>query len=163
MATFLQRLLELRGEASDAEFARRCGIKYTTMKNYLAGRSLPPLDVAAQIADMHGRSLDWLFGRDKTPPAKAMVLPAGLTVEVHAEAISVIGHLVAKLHKDAGIRLPGDTIVDETARHFQAVMKKMDDPSDINEFRSLILWVEDRISKELRAAAEAPGTGKRSA
>lgn len=152
MATFLERLKELQGDVSDAEFARRCGIRYTTMKNYLQGRSLPPLDVAGQIADSFGKSIDWLFGKD---PARAG--------NVQAEAVRVIGKLVADLNAEASIRLSPGALIAEVVRHFDALMSKMDDPDDPAELESMVPWLENRIRKEIREAATAPGTGKREA
>jgi len=49
---------------SDAAFARRCGIKYTTLRGYLEGK-VPGLDNAGKIADAFGVSVDWLRGLDE--------------------------------------------------------------------------------------------------
>lgn len=151
----------LQGEASDAVFARRTDVKYTTMKNYLLGRSLPPLDVAAKIADAHGVSIDWLMGRDAPMTKTASPTPEAATVT--SEALKVIGHLVTTLHRDAGVRLPPGAIIPEVVRHYEALVARMDDPGDIEEFKSLVLWIENRIKKELSTASAEPGTGKREA
>ena len=58
---FVERLVELKATDSDAEFARRCGIKYTTLRGYLDGK-VPGLDMAAKIAEANGVSIDWLYG-----------------------------------------------------------------------------------------------------
>lgn len=161
MEAFLERLKLLQGDMSDAEFARRSSVKYTTMKNYLLGRSLPPLDIAAQIADAHGVSIDWLVGKGLPDKTASVATPKGATVT--SEALKVIGHLVTTLHKEAGVRLPPAAIIPEVARHYEALVARMDDPGDIDELKSLVLWVENRIRKELSAVAAEPGTGKREA
>lgn len=58
---FVERLLELKGADTDAQFARRCDIKYTTLRGYLEGK-VPGLDMAAKIAEANGVSIDWLYG-----------------------------------------------------------------------------------------------------
>jgi len=84
---FLERLKELQGSDSDADFARRCGIVYTTMKRYLEG-SVPGLDNAAAIAEANNVSLDWLYGRDegRTAVAEGVVALPRFDVRVAAGA-----------------------------------------------------------------------------
>lgn len=58
----------LKNGYSDAEFARLCDIKYTTLKGYFDGKT-PGLDNAAKIASAFGKSLDWLYGNDSNEAA----------------------------------------------------------------------------------------------
>lgn len=60
METFADRLRALIGEASQSEFARRCGIGESSLRQYLAG-SIPGIDKAVQIASGTGASLEWLI------------------------------------------------------------------------------------------------------
>ena len=76
---FLRRLLHLKGDEKDADFARRCGIPYTTLKRYLGG-SLPGIDAAVKIADANDVTVDWLAGR-KAPAREGPVLaPQGSVI-----------------------------------------------------------------------------------
>ncbi len=93
---FLGRLQQLKGGETDAEFARRCGVGYTTMKRYLEG-STPGLDNAAAIAEANSVTLDWLYGRDNVPAVRSdsVILPrfdvrasAGAGALVAAEEVS---------------------------------------------------------------------------
>ena len=70
---FHNRLVFLKQDMSDAAFARKCDVRYTTLKGYLDGKT-PGLDNAAKIAAAFGRSLDWLYGNtaiDDTPGGAA--------------------------------------------------------------------------------------------
>ncbi|UVK45332.1 helix-turn-helix domain-containing protein [Mesorhizobium sp. AR07] len=156
---FLERLRVLQGDASDAEFARRCGVKYTTMKNYLTGRNLPPLDVAGHIAATYGVSIDWLFGLDVPSPNTRSTQ----VVETIGEIIKLVGDTIAASYRDAKVKLPGVSLVSEIARYYPDLIERMEEPGDVNEAKALMPWLENRIRKELHEAAAAPGTGKRSA
>ena len=58
---FHQRLRSLQHDLSNAEFARKIGLKPSTFQRYGNG-SLPRIDAAAAIAEACGVSLDWLVG-----------------------------------------------------------------------------------------------------
>jgi len=53
------RLLALKGEMSESEFARKCKVPLSSMRKYLAG-SMPGIDRANHIANNLGVSLSWL-------------------------------------------------------------------------------------------------------
>jgi phage repressor protein C with HTH and peptisase S24 domain len=53
------RLRALQGDQRPAEFARKCGIRESLMRKYLAG-SIPGADKLAQIARANGVTIDWL-------------------------------------------------------------------------------------------------------
>ena len=53
------RLRALQGEMKPAEFARKCGLRESLMRKYLAG-SVPGADKLAKIALANHVSLDWL-------------------------------------------------------------------------------------------------------
>jgi len=58
--TFADRLKAACGTQEPAEIARRLGVSYVTVKNYLEGR-LPAADVLITIARTTGVSLNWLL------------------------------------------------------------------------------------------------------
>lgn len=67
---FTQRLKEAREKEglSLKELQARVGISLSALNNYVAGRTLPPLDVAARLAAELHVSLDWLSGLDNSTP-----------------------------------------------------------------------------------------------
>ena len=76
---FVERLVHLKGELSDAEFARRCGLPYTTLKRYLGG-SLPGIDAALKIAEAFDVTVDWLAGRRPPSVPDQILTPHGSVI-----------------------------------------------------------------------------------
>jgi hypothetical protein len=74
-----------------------------------------------------------------------------------------VGRLVTRVHKEEGIKLPPDAVLDEQADAYNALLARAEDPSDTDELMALLTWLEARLKKRLRAAAEEPGTGKQQA
>lgn len=70
---FTQRLKEAREKEglSLKDLQARVGISLSALNNYVAGRTLPPLDVAARLAEELHVSLDWLSGMNSNPESKA--------------------------------------------------------------------------------------------
>jgi transcriptional regulator with XRE-family HTH domain len=69
---FPSRLKEARTRTglSQSELAKRCGISQGTMSGFENGSSVPNLEVAADLAETLGVSIDWLCGfeaSDVTP------------------------------------------------------------------------------------------------
>ncbi|MBQ4197805.1 MAG: hypothetical protein II659_08195 [Bacteroidales bacterium] len=60
---FMQRMQELKGDLSDAEFAGLLEMKYDSLYQYMTGRRFPNVHALCQIADKCGVSIDWLVGR----------------------------------------------------------------------------------------------------
>lgn len=73
--TFVQRLNELKGSISKNAFAKKCGIKQTTMLGYLNGSSQPNLENLIKIAKAGNVNVAWLVGEEETVKAKAEVRP----------------------------------------------------------------------------------------
>jgi hypothetical protein len=67
------------------------------------------------------------------------------------------------VHREEGARLTPFAAVEEAKRHFSDLQAKLEVPGDIDEARSLLPWVENRVRSELSKAVDAPGTGKREA
>ncbi len=62
---FVDRLDQLRGITSKAEFARKCGLKQTTMLGYLNGTSEPNLENLKKIAVANKVTISWLVGESE--------------------------------------------------------------------------------------------------
>ena len=74
-----------------------------------------------------------------------------------------VGRLVGRMHKEAGVKLPPDAVLDEQAEAYNALLARAEDPADAAELESLLPWLEARLRKKLQTAAAEPGTGKRQA
>lgn len=46
------------------EFARRAGIASNTYNQYEQGKNIPRLDIANQLCDQYGITLDWIYRGD---------------------------------------------------------------------------------------------------
>jgi len=77
----IQGLLD-SGPFTQRDLATRLGIKQATLWQYLNGEALPGLEVLIKIADLVGKSLDWLV-REETP------LSPKEKEQVHIQATSV--------------------------------------------------------------------------
>jgi transcriptional regulator with XRE-family HTH domain len=60
-----QRLNELRGGESQAEFAKRIGISAATIGYYENSERLPDAETLLKISNACGKSCDWLVGRSR--------------------------------------------------------------------------------------------------
>lgn len=137
--------------------AARTGIPAKTLENYLAKRSTPSLDRAAKIAAAAGVSVGELAG--ESPKAEVTLD----MVAAAAEVMRLVGEVVSGVHRAEGAKLPEGALIDEISRAYATLLRKMDNPSDIDEARELLPWLEGRLKRGLREAAAAPGTGKREA
>lgn len=83
--TFAKRLLEVRGNMSQAEFAQRLGVSRGSIGLYEQGKRLPDIEVLRNIAEQFNVSCDWLVGLTDTkviePDIKAVCKVTGLTEE----------------------------------------------------------------------------------
>lgn len=62
MKKFTKRLNSLVGDLSGNAFARKCGVKPTTMNGYLNGKFEPTVEILVQIAKACNVSVAWLTG-----------------------------------------------------------------------------------------------------
>ena len=60
---FMERLEQLKGDMSDADFGVKLGMAGNSVYQYLVGRRFPTAVALAQIADRCGVTVDWLIGR----------------------------------------------------------------------------------------------------
>lgn len=133
------------------------GIPIGTLNKYMAGTSMPSFEKVVRIAAAAGVSVGELAGE----ASKAGASPDLATAA--AEIMRLVGEAVSDTHRAEGARLPESALIGEISRSYAALLQKMDNPSDVNEARSLLPWLEGRLRKALREAATAPGTGKREA
>ncbi len=59
-----RRIRQLRGRATQEEFARALRISQAQLSKYELGQSAPPLGVLAKLAKESGRSVDWIITGD---------------------------------------------------------------------------------------------------
>jgi transcriptional regulator with XRE-family HTH domain len=76
---FSDRLKSLRKDANKAVFSRKLGLSPQTYQHYEDGR-IPRSDILGTIAERCGVSIDWLLGRDDSPPPT-------LSVELHDRGV----------------------------------------------------------------------------
>ena len=67
------RLLELKGDITVSEFARKCGIKQPIVDRYFRKGYEPKIEQMIMICRTHGCSLDWLVGmtNERSPSTSA--------------------------------------------------------------------------------------------
>jgi transcriptional regulator with XRE-family HTH domain len=56
-----RRIREIRGEATQEEFARLLGISQAQLSKYELGQSAPPLGVLTRLGRNAGKSVDWIL------------------------------------------------------------------------------------------------------
>lgn len=89
---FPERLKQAIGDASIRTFAKKCSVSEAVVRNYLAGKTFPSLDKLALMAEVGGKSLDWLCaGTDDNKNSnepdnflKEYALLPGYTIQVSA-------------------------------------------------------------------------------
>jgi transcriptional regulator with XRE-family HTH domain len=75
--TFAQRIRELRGNATQEEFAKRCGVSTPTVSDWENAYRTTTAYILCQICDEYGISCDWLLGlSDVQARQKAIVCKA---------------------------------------------------------------------------------------
>lgn len=82
---------------------------------------------------------------------------------IKLEVFRAVGRLVVSLHKSEGIALPPDALLNEQSIAYNTLLKKAENPSDLEELESLLPWLEARLNRQLKTAKAEPGSGKHSA
>jgi len=69
LPVFKERVLSLMGleERGQKAFARKIGINYTTVRNWIDNNAIPRADHLKMLCDQTGYSADYFLGRDKQP------------------------------------------------------------------------------------------------
>jgi transcriptional regulator with XRE-family HTH domain len=151
------------GDPERGEFSSRLGLNKSTVANYERGEAEPSASALSAYSRL-GVSLNWLLtgeGEMFADPSKAPAKrePRGIDPAVFRQ----VGRLVTRVYKEEGVKLPPDAVLDEQADAYNALLARAEDPTDADELIALLTWLEARLKKRLRAAAEAPGTGKQQA
>ncbi|WP_208978995.1 helix-turn-helix domain-containing protein [Stappia stellulata] len=160
------RLREVRrrlGDTPRAEFAKSLGFGKDSLALYERGENVPTAHVLAAYREKLGIDVNWLLtgaGEMFADPSKA---PASAAPSINPALFRKVGRLVTRVHKEEGIKLPPDAVLDEQADAYNALLARAEDPSDADELMALLTWLETRLKKRLRAATEEPGTGKQQA
>ena len=127
-----------------------------TLGDKLAGRTELEVSLLVRIAEATGASVEWLA------TGNAKVAPPGdsdAMADAMATMLKVVGAEVLRVFEKEGVRIPLYHYSAELAEHTAALLRRMDDPTDVAELESLMPWLEGRIRKSLAA----PGSGKREA
>ena len=158
---FPERLRALVDEitgGNQSAFARICGLKEGSIRQYLTG-TRPRLDHLVAISKGTNRSLDWLvYGEG---PAPISDLNTNSPAVIDGEFLGRVHQVVASVHAEAEVKLPVGALLAEAAAAYNELVTQAEDPSDRDELESLLPWLEARLRKRLKKAREEPGTGKR--
>lgn len=126
---FHDRLRALVGDQSIREYAKRLGVNYQTVANYLTGTTEPNRAVLDRIAQLHGVRLDWLVagrgpmrdGAETADPAAAPEASAPLARRFGVEPVGWGGEIVQvpvyEVRVSAG---PGSGLAEERPTDFMA-------------------------------------------
>ena len=84
--TLQERLRKLRGNLSQAAFAKSCGITQQSYTRYESGQNIPGTTALSKIAQHANVSIQWLLtgaeeSKPKPPPAQPAPLPSNKCVE----------------------------------------------------------------------------------
>lgn len=60
----LKELRKLKNNLSQKEFAEKIGVPFRTYQRYEAGERMPQRPVLSRVAELCGKTVDWLLGRD---------------------------------------------------------------------------------------------------
>jgi transcriptional regulator with XRE-family HTH domain len=162
-----RRLREVRRYFGDEEreaFADRLGVSKSALARYERGENPPDAEVIAAYRKLLGIDANWLAtgeGEMFADPSKAPTKPEPRGID--PAVFRQVGRLVTRVYKEEGVKLPPDAVLDEQADAYNALLARAEDPTDADELMALLPWLEARLKKRLRAAAEAPGTGKQQA
>jgi transcriptional regulator with XRE-family HTH domain len=72
------RIKELRGERSMKSFADELNISFAAYQNYEYGKRIPPGEVLIKLAQISGRSVDWILTGKEYKQATSLGSPASL-------------------------------------------------------------------------------------
>ena len=109
LSLFSTRLKTLRGDAKQAEFARRIGLPQNSYSRYESGERVPDIDTLSQMASSLNVSSDWLLGLagDRTSRRHRVKTPhANSTPPPIASLTRSLAELVVRLAPGRSVRKP---------------------------------------------------------
>lgn len=162
---FGQRLTQVRealGFKERATFALMLLMNPETLGGYERGDSAPDLQFLEMYKQRFSVNLNWLFSGDgEMFNGASSTLARSPAYQIDKEVFKQVGRLVLQLHKEEGIRLPPDAVLEAQSNAYNDLLARAEDPADNAELMSLLPWLETRLRKALKAAVSEPGTGKR--
>jgi transcriptional regulator with XRE-family HTH domain len=152
------------GDQDREAFGKSLGVSRASLAYYERGERTPDANVLSRYRTDLGVSLEWLLTGAGEMFADTSAVPSGPSFHtIKQDVFRAVGRLVASLHKAEGITLPPDALFDEQSSAYNALIERAEDPSDADELKSLLPWLETRLKRQLAAAKASPGTGKREA
>ena len=143
-------------------FADAIGVSKTALFAYEKGERDPSARALSAYRDLYGADINWILTGAGEMFADTSAVPLGPSVhKIKPDVFRAVGRLVTSLHKAEGITLPPDALFDEQSSAYNALIERAVDPSNVDELKSLLPWLEARLKRELAAARTAPGSGKR--
>ncbi len=76
-----------------------------------------------------------------------------------AEGMKIVSAVLWDVYKAEGVKIPPGNLIAEMREYTMALIEMLDDPEDLQEWQTLVPWLENRIRKSLKE----PGTGKHAA
>ena len=98
MNQIADRLRQLRGEQTQAEFARQLNMQRPQLANYETGKNVPSADFVYKVCEQTGASADWLLGlkdRNDTPKQTVSVKVGSGGIAIGRVGNRVSGTIVA--------------------------------------------------------------------
>lgn len=132
-----------------------------TLSDYVSGKSEPKARTILEITEATGVNIQWLVSG--TGPVSTQDILRDLRQTIDKDILIEVRNIVETEHADAGIHLSPDNLMRSAVEHYNAMILQAENPSDVEEIRSLIPWVHRRVKRAIAAAKAEPGTGKRSA
>lgn len=156
MTTISERLLELRGERKQGEFAKLLGINPNTLRSYESGRSLPNQDILERICVHFSVSPAWLLlghGPMKIEEFPTVPLTSETVGPPEQQSAPDSKILIEKLEKELEAeRLERRTLTNENRRLYQENSTLLRENGDLRE---KIARLEAQQGRELPPRAEA--------
>lgn len=107
--TLGERIRQVRGALSQADFAAKIGINKNLLGKYERGESVPGGEILSQIHDTAGVSLDWLLTgqgqmrRDEAAPAAASPATVEAQAAVNVGLYGQVLEQVAAVYQECGV------------------------------------------------------------
>ncbi|MEP2760965.1 MAG: helix-turn-helix domain-containing protein [Hyphomicrobiales bacterium] len=167
-----QRLREVRRELGDhprSDLSKKLGIGQSSLANYERGDSVPDAKVLLAYREQFRINIDWLVSGkgamflDGGPPVPEETSTGKDAPVVRSDVFKETSKLVQDSAKAIGVTLSIDALLSETVERYNELIAAARNPSDETELRALYPWLQLRISQDLEAAKNVPGSGKRPA
>lgn len=157
------RVLLVREELglSQKAMAAKLGISYRSWQGLEGGRNVPSGETLLQFKEI-GINPGWILtglGPKNLVEDETYLYQKNAIVD--ADLMLDIKELVKRLHKEVGIVLRDDDIDRKAIQHYNEYMLDDTDMSDLEEVTLWLKMLEKRLKREIAAAVNDPGSGKR--